>query len=391
MVNDTERLLSEIECSTGAELAMLVRYNTFPPGPTFIRPLDQLILGGRPHPGQSTMMRGDLIELIGASGSGKTTFITHLIFTTILSSNIPDFLLTPLGGKQLKVTLIIPKSHNLFKIINNIKLSIKNHILNIKPNESEKMINQIIKESLSRLKIYQIKSRFKELALILKKILYNTVNLPRGISSNLENQEELVKKNELDLLIIEGIGDSLYPTRWNEEQKNQNYNHNTFKNNKIIINSDQIGLKQIFDCINQIRKEIGSIIIMSNQGLRASKESKSFFQNNLSYPYPSPWSSSASSLSLNQENFEMYWPLNIQITFSGKTQKGLQYPSETYLSDILQQQLNLKKKESKSNVVEIYECIVRMIGCTTGSVSTKAGGKFRFGINDGILIDISGD
>lgn len=41
-----------------------------PPGPTFIPSLDDVLLEYRPHDGNSSLRRGDLIELVGPSGSG---------------------------------------------------------------------------------------------------------------------------------------------------------------------------------------------------------------------------------------------------------------------------------------------------------------------------------
>nr|XP_018262875.1 uncharacterized protein I303_04360 [Kwoniella dejecticola CBS 10117]OBR85033.1 hypothetical protein I303_04360 [Kwoniella dejecticola CBS 10117] len=386
MSNDTERLLGEIECGTAADLAMLVRYNTFPPGPTYLRPLDELILAGRPHPGQSTMMRGDLIECVGGSGSGKTTFITHLVFTTILSSHIPDFLSTPLGGKELQATMIIPRSHNLSRIIRNLRMSIRNHVLGISPAIAQKMLDRITQESLARLTVYRVKSRWKDLALVLKRILDGISNLPRGNAST---------GGAMDLLIIEGIGDAYYPTRWIEEQRGYNVNKSALSSygGRKIVGADEVGLRHVMDCIDWIRREVGSVVVMTNQGLRPSKESSSFFHSHLPHPYPSPYSNPTLPNSVSPSSSTPHWGLTMQITFNGRVQRGLQYPAETILSDVLQQQLNAKRQLQKEGRSEtgIYECAVRMIDTSTGAVSTRVGGRFRFGVERGILFDISGE
>ncbi|WWC62070.1 uncharacterized protein I303_104660 [Kwoniella dejecticola CBS 10117] len=420
MSNDTERLLGEIECGTAADLAMLVRYNTFPPGPTYLRPLDELILAGRPHPGQSTMMRGDLIECVGGSGSGKTTFITHLVFTTILSSHIPDFLSTPLGGKELQATMIIPRSHNLSRIIRNLRMSIRNHVLGISPAIAQKMLDRITQESLARLTVYRVKSRWKDLALVLKRILDGISNLPRGNASTSSEQaaapdndqaaatrtgsgkdqggERVLKGDRggaMDLLIIEGIGDAYYPTRWIEEQRGYNVNKSALSSygGRKIVGADEVGLRHVMDCIDWIRREVGSVVVMTNQGLRPSKESSSFFHSHLPHPYPSPYSNPTLPNSVSPSSSTPHWGLTMQITFNGRVQRGLQYPAETILSDVLQQQLNAKRQLQKEGRSEtgIYECAVRMIDTSTGAVSTRVGGRFRFGVERGILFDISGE
>jgi RecA/RadA recombinase len=44
-----------------------------PPGPTFLTELDEEMLIARPHPGGSTLQRGDMLEIIGPSGSGESS------------------------------------------------------------------------------------------------------------------------------------------------------------------------------------------------------------------------------------------------------------------------------------------------------------------------------
>ncbi|WWC89237.1 uncharacterized protein L201_004155 [Kwoniella dendrophila CBS 6074] len=413
----TEKLLSEIEVGTAAELALSVRYHNFPLGPTFIPFLDELILEGRSHRGGSSLMRGDLIELVGASGSGKTTFIIYLIFTTILPKTLPDFLNTPIGGKEQSVTLIQPITHkNVNDLITKLKKLIKNHILHISPKLSNELVEKVIRDSLSKLKIYKIKPRYKDLALTLKLILSKSINSPRSSSKSksepTEEHEEdksasktsTTTEEGLDLLCIDGIGDSHYTSRWSHEQKGINNMFHYDKSSNRILGSDEIGLKQVMECIGRIRKELGTVVVMSKQGLRASKESSSFFHTHLPPPYPSPWSNIENNRGMNESitNKSLidptYWPLNIQITFQGSL-KPLQYPSELTLVDLLTQ-ISIEKKKKKqqqlytnqvggNEELKIFECIVRMIETSQGPVSSRSGGKFRFGINDqGLLTHI---
>ncbi|WWC94267.1 hypothetical protein V866_001108 [Kwoniella sp. B9012] len=396
----TDKLLSEIEIGTAAEQVFshrLFRQSTnnvtlsnlaFPFGPTFVESLDQLILEGRSHPGKSTLMRGDLVELVGSSGTGKTAFLSHLIFTTLLPQSLPDFLSTPLGGRGLNVTLIQPITHR--SIIPLVRQFLRNHILHISPTTPIQMVNKVIKESLSRLTVYRPKPRWKEYALCLKKVLDNATNSPRGISSS-----SLVGEGEgggLDLLVVDGMGDPHYPTKWIEEQKGINrYYDAVHKDKDRILSMEDIGLRQVMICIGRIRKEVGAVVVMGTQGLRVSKESSSLFHTHLPPPYPSPFSPSSLDINPNTKLSDLnptYWPVNIQITFTGQL-KALQFPMETTLVEVLQSKYQQRMKDHDEDQTKVYEGIVKMTQTNTGNVSTISGGKFRFGINNqGVLVQI---
>ncbi|WWD03063.1 hypothetical protein V865_001108 [Kwoniella europaea PYCC6329] len=394
----TDKLLSEIEVGTAAEQVFshrLFRRSTnnvtlsnlaCPFGPTFVESLDQLILEGRSHPGKSTLMRGDLVELVGSSGTGKTAFLSHLIFTTLLPQSLPDFLSTPLGGRGLNVTLIQPMTHR--SIIPLIRQSLRNHILNISPTTPMQMVDKVIKESLSRLTVYRPKPRWKDYALCLKKVLDNATDSPRGISSSsLEGDGD---RGGLDLLVVDGMGDPHYPTKWIEEQKGNNRYYDAGYKDRILGMED-IGLKQVMECIGRIRKEVGAVVVMGTQGLRVSKESSSLFHTHLPPPYPSPFAPSSLDIKPNIKLSDLnptYWPVNIQITFTGQL-KALQFPMETTLVEVLQSRYQQRIKDNDEDQTMVYEGIVKMTQTNTGNVSTISGGKFRFGINNhGLLVQI---
>ncbi|WRT66456.1 uncharacterized protein IL334_003415 [Kwoniella shivajii] len=378
---DTEKMLTEIEGGTASELAMLIRYNTYPFGPTFIPSLDDLILEGRQHPGKSTLMRADLVEVIGGSGSGKSSFTNFLILSTVLPRTLPDLLSTPIEGRGMYVTLIQPITHR--SIIPYLKKSMKCHLQQISPSTPGKMIDQVILDSLSRLRIYRTKPRYKECALCLKSLLSKSRPDSRGTMTSVDRNG--INKGGLDLLVIEGMGDPHYPARWNEEQKGYNHYNRSMATTggRKIIGADEIGLREIMDCVDKIRKELGTTVIMSTQGLRVSKESP-FFHTHLPHPYPSPFSPPLTQQNQNDSNpvrssDPAHWPLTIQITLTGR-QRRLQYPIETTLVEVLQEKAKAMRNDNW-NTVGTYEGAVRMIR-GEGVVGTRAGGRFRFDIGD---------
>nr|XP_019046393.1 hypothetical protein I302_05139 [Kwoniella bestiolae CBS 10118]OCF25323.1 hypothetical protein I302_05139 [Kwoniella bestiolae CBS 10118] len=385
---NTDKYLSGIEVGTAAELTSLLCHSAFPVGPTFLESLDELILEGRGHPGGSTLMRGDLIELVGSSGSGKTTFLTNLIFTTILPTSLPDLLSTPLDGRGLHVTLIQPVTHR--SIIPHLKRAIRQHIKDISPTTPVAMVDRVIDESLSRLTVYRPKPRWKDYALCLKRVLDNATEAPRGIPNDSSSSRDGKREGEgLDLLVIDGMGDPHYPTRWAEEQKGYKYYDGMYKDKARILGMEEIGVKQVMECVGRVRKMLGGVVVMSTQGLRPHKDSSSLFHTHLPPPYPSSSSSSPNMVNLNTKLSDLnptYWPVNIQITFTGLL-RNLQYPMESTLVETLQSKY--RRQRDRAEQTKVYEGTVKMGQTSQGSVSTIAGGRFRFGIDsEGLLVQI---
>ncbi|WVQ99609.1 hypothetical protein IAU59_006745 [Kwoniella sp. CBS 9459] len=433
----TEGLLAGIGFGTAAELTMAMRYTTYPPGPTFIDPLDRLILDHRPSPSGSSLQRGDLVEIVGPSGSGKTSILTFLLMTTILSPTLPDLLSTPLGGRGMYATLIQPRSHR--PLLPTLKRNMYAHIYSVNPAAPAHQVERVVRESLARLTVYRVKmrNRWKDVALSLRHLIDQSCPRPRARSRPSESHSERMHDEEgsrrrrpneakrstgggVDFLLIDGIGDPHYPHRWADEQRHaQRSSHavgGSLGGGGRVVMPDEVGMKEVMEAIGRVRLELGAAVVLSNQGLRTTRDSQPFYIPHLPPPYPAPFAPSPASSTFHpstsdtanlnplvMRNDPTYWPLNIQITLTGKV-RGLQYPGETTLVDVLDQ----KRKDEKARTgqdeigavghVAAYEGIVRLntglLGSDTHAETASAGlsgsgtggrvgagRRFRFGIS----------
>ncbi|KAK8864485.1 hypothetical protein IAR55_001735 [Kwoniella newhampshirensis] len=378
----TEGLLKEIGGGTAAELIMAVRYNTSPPGPTFIPDLDELILEGRPHPGGSSLQRGDLVELVGGSGSGKTSFLTFQLLTSLLPASLPTSPFpVPLGGRCHHAALIQPITHR--SLIPSLRKGMRAHILSCHPSATHALIERTIKESLARLRVYRIKPRWKDVALCLRSVL-DGLN-PYSSPPSPEEERGLNQGGGVDILVIEGLGDPYYPARWMEEErggKRSSMATGIGGGGGIggkVVHADEVGMREVMHGIGRIRKELGSVVMVSVHGLRTSRETQPFFLPHLPSPYPQPFSPQGDDNPNHAllRSSPTYWPLNIQLTFIGPV-RNLQYPGETTLVEALREKV---KAQGQRQVARRYEGVVRMIN-VGGLAGTRGGGKFGFRIGE---------
>lgn len=69
-----------------------MRYHTAPFGPTFLAELDDLLAASHPQANAfSTLNNGDVVEIQGESGTGKTQILMHLAMVTALVRFVLDF------------------------------------------------------------------------------------------------------------------------------------------------------------------------------------------------------------------------------------------------------------------------------------------------------------
>ncbi|ODN94210.1 hypothetical protein L198_05064 [Cryptococcus wingfieldii CBS 7118] len=352
---------------TGYQALMGIRYNTSPPGPTFVPSLDAALLHLRPHPGSSSLRRGDLVEIVGTSGSGKSSLITFLILITILSATLPAPLSTNLGGKEAQAMLFQPNTHR--PILPLIRRAMEAHIKACAPGVEDDMVNSVIKDSMSRLRIWTGKPRWKDLALGIQSVLDETSPYTFPLSNS---------GHALDLLAIDGLSDAYYLKRWSEEERGRRQQpHLTGK----AVEMEDIGLRQVMEAIGAVRKELGSVVVMSAQSLRVSRDAQPFHLPHLPPPYPSPFASS-NNLPLSASN-PMYWPLNIQLSLMGRS-RGLQLPGDTMIADALRVKARERNDKAEDTRGDTYNGLVRMVR-SDGALLGKEGIGFHFRVgNEGL-------
>ncbi|WVO16135.1 hypothetical protein L204_103804 [Cryptococcus depauperatus] len=366
----TEYILTEIGCGTAAEAIMAVRYNTSPPGPTYIPSLDDALLHHRPHSACSSFRRGDLVELVGPSGCGKTSLITFLLMTTLLPSSLSHPHEISLGGKSSHAMIFQPATH--LPIVPGLRKAMKAHVISCVPFAANDVVEAVIKESMSRLRVWRGKPRYKDIALGLRSVL-------NQISPFAHPDRHY--HGGLDLLILDGLGDGYYPQRWADEERGRKA-PSVFGR---IVGPEDVGMRQVMEAIGMIRKDLGSVVVMSVQGLRTSRESNPFYLSHLPAPYPNPFLSNSllplnPQLPSNKAN-PTYWPLNIQLTLSGPA-RGLQLPGDITLVDALRAKDREEREKEKGEWrSERYEGFVRLTNKDNNTMDQN-GTSFHFSIGE---------
>lgn len=331
-----------------------------PPGPTFIPELDDLILSARPHLGGSSLLRGDLVELIGPSGSGKTTVATFFLLTALLPSSLDlASANVPVGGRGMYAALLCPSSHA--PPVPFLAATMRAHVercfaaadISTLPDaqspEVQAAIGRVVDTALSRLVVLRPRPRAPHWAMALRRILTPPATL-RGQEGT---------QWAPALIVCDGFGDGFWPERWVEEEGGRRGGGGTG-----LRKPEDASMRDVWEALTALRSELGAVVVITLQGLRSIPNSP-FFKPHLPPPYPSlyaPHTSPDSSA----------WPLNIQLTLLGPS-RPLQLPAETTLAEALQ------GRTSKD--VRVYNAIVRVPG-GSGTVGSAGGGRFSFGVHE---------
>jgi hypothetical protein len=130
--------------------------------------------------------------------------------------------------------------------------------------ELERQIDSLIKESLGRLRVIRVRPRWKSWSLALKTLLGPPVRRHREGRGN----EGEGREGGMDLIVCDGFGDGFWPERWHDEQKRgQGQAQHHGKRIIGLRGGDDVGLHDLMDDVNRLRREMGSVIVLSIQGL----------------------------------------------------------------------------------------------------------------------------
>ena len=188
---------------------------------------------------------------------GKTTMLLFLIMTSILPSqytfHYPNPIHLDLGGRDQYASFLYPTTHpspipilrkRLYEYVERAIVSQVGQIA-MKP-ELVSQIDQLVKESLGRLRVMRVKPRYKTWSLALKSLLYQ-------------------KEGGMDLVVCDGFSDGFWPERCNDEK-------NKGKGKRVgVRGSDDIGMQDVMEDIKRLRKELGAVVVLSVQGLWVSQ------------------------------------------------------------------------------------------------------------------------
>jgi hypothetical protein len=180
--------------------------------------------------------------------------------TSLLPSSFtlfyPNPTLIDLGGRNQHAALLYPMTHP--SSVPLLQKRIRGHITNsiqatlghitFKP-ELHDQIDELVKDCLGRLSVIRVKPRYRSWSLALKSLL-------RPLS--------LGDQGGMDLVVCDGFGDGFWPERWHDEQKNGR------RKVSGLRGGEDVGMSDVMEDINKLRKEMGSVIVLSIQGLYVS-------------------------------------------------------------------------------------------------------------------------
>lgn len=194
-----------------------------------------MLVTSRPHPGGSTLQRGDLVEVIGSSGSGKTTLCVFLLMTTLLPVNISlGGVDVAISGRGKKAAILSPPSHASVRPA--LRRAMRRHLTDCTQHvtHTDADVENVIDAALANLTTMKPRARWTAWALALRKLALNT---------------------DLEMVVCDGFGDGYWVERWqNEERRSTN------------------SMRDAWDALTHLRKTVGPVIVVTLQGLKVNRE-----------------------------------------------------------------------------------------------------------------------
>lgn len=199
--------------------------------------------------------------------------LLFLLMTTILPSTwtlrYPNPIPIDLGGRDGHAALIYPTSHpNPIPLLhgrlrNTILSAIHTQVGHIATTpELEKQIDALVEECLGRLRVTRVKSKWKDWSLAFKSLL---VPLSRIASSGrVDMGGEEGGGGGMDLVVCDGFSDGFWAERWADET------YKSRQRGKVEVRGSDIHIGDVMDDIARLRKDLGTVVILSVQGLWVS-------------------------------------------------------------------------------------------------------------------------
>lgn len=207
-------------------------------------------------------------------------FLTFLLLTTLLPASFPlpatgalahgATISIPLGGKGGYAAVVHPKTHR--SIIPNLAVKMRGHVQQCmldtvgltKPTASIlAAVEEVVQGSLKKLRVIRVNPRYKDWALAFRKLRYPS----NSLTVNEEDDEE----EGLDLVVCDGFADGYWPERSIEEERIAAARiaggAATAKKRLGIRGAEDVGVRDIFEGIGKLRKELGTVVVLSLQGI----------------------------------------------------------------------------------------------------------------------------
>ena len=190
--------------------------------------------------------------------------MTTLLPTSVNVTLPPPYNLAlelPFGGRHAHAALLHPTSHKsplkaLEKaMVAHMTACAKDVLSNyLRPEIFPPIVNTLIQEtvhqSMARLHVIPFRPSWRHLLLAIRRC----TTKPDHANGN----------HGLTLLVIDGMGDPFWPERWANEDKAGHLKPS------VISNGDNIGMKDVMAALQGIRRDMGTVVALSVQGLWVS-------------------------------------------------------------------------------------------------------------------------
>ena len=202
-----------------------------------------------------------------------------MLVTALLPSRIilqtPNPTQLDLGGRGQHAALIYPVSHRspILKIEKGLRRYISNAIhsnmgdINIKPN-LQRQIDEIVEECMGRLRVIKLKARNKNWALALRALQLSPPHSPPRVqpgysrSEGKGNGRDEEREGGLDLVVCDGFSDGFYHDRSSDEHQ-----HRLSRKKVGVRGGEDVGMGDVIRAIDGLREGMGSVVVLSIQGL----------------------------------------------------------------------------------------------------------------------------
>lgn len=205
-----------------------------------------------------------------------------LLLTTLLPSalelpattNNPP-MTVPLGGRNTSAAYLQPVTHA--SPIRTLADGMRSHIQSciegalldaglsrrILP-EHVQAAEETVRASLRRLRIMRVRPRYLPWALALRRLLLSRA-AASGAGDVLSRPVD-DPPDELALVVCDGLADGFWPERAAEEERREHKKPNI----SGLRNADDVGMRDVMEGIGRLRKELGSVLVVSLQGIFVS-------------------------------------------------------------------------------------------------------------------------
>lgn len=182
-----------------------------------------------------------------------------------------------LGGRNSSAAYVLPVTHSL--PIDNLRESLRSHArvcvdgALLDAGLSRRMlpehlqaIEETVLASLQRLRIIRVRPRYLSWALALRRLLLPRSRRRADAACVMDEDSHDDDDNGLSLVLCDGLADGFWPERWAEEERREQKKPSI----SVVRGADDVGMRDVMEAIGRLRKELGSIVVVSLQGIFVS-------------------------------------------------------------------------------------------------------------------------